>query len=234
MAQPTADLSSSLQLTNESEPPVVAINLFKTVQQQLAVQHFVDSINSLTTLFQSLPVKTEYDEVTDTYTRGAIRSWHMINIGLLNSNDQHYRQQMTTLAHQADYLRSSIQRHFGAPVQLHWTSYTTDPPNQLSSTLQHISAFYRQIPKSPPRQNKHTSSHTLQSANSVLLMAVISAIASTLMPIDYYLADFFKEISNINRHINIIYKLTEPASIVPTTFFRNEQGSTSWPPIGTD
>ena len=234
MAQPTPDLSSSLPLTSEPETPVVAISLYKTIQQQLAVQHFVDTINSLTTLYHSLPVKTEYDQVTDTYTRGAIRSWHMLNIGLLNPHDQHYRQQMITLAQQADFLRLTIQRHFGAPVQLHWTSYTSDPPNQMLITLQHIASFYRQIPKHPPRQNKHTSSHTLQSANSTLLLAVVSSIASTLMPMDYYLADFFRELSNINRHINIIYKLSEPASIVPTTFFRNEQASTSWPPIGTE
>ena len=68
MAQPTPDLSSSLPLTSEPETPVVAISLYKTIQQQLAVQHFVDTINSLTTLYHSLPVKTEYDQVTDTYT----------------------------------------------------------------------------------------------------------------------------------------------------------------------
>ena len=97
MAQPTPDLSSSLPLTSEPETPVVAISLYKTIQQQLAVQHFVDTINSLTTLYHSLPVKTEYDQVTDTYTRGAIRSWHMLNIGLLNPHDQHYRQEKQTL-----------------------------------------------------------------------------------------------------------------------------------------
>jgi hypothetical protein len=74
------------------------------------------------------------------------------------------------------------------------------------------------------RAYKHNAAYQVQISTSSLFTVILSAIAHTHIPLDYFFVEYFKELKNINAAINAKYYVKEPASVVPVTFYRHFQG----------
>jgi hypothetical protein len=71
------------------------------------------------------------------------------------------------------------------------------------------------------RQYKHNAAYLIQAAINTVFTVVLSAIAHTNIPLDYFFVEYFKELTNINTAINVKYYVQEPASVIPVTFYKN-------------
>jgi hypothetical protein len=77
------------------------------------------------------------------------------------------------------------------------------------------------------RAYKYNAAYLTQNATNCLFTVILSAIAHTHIPMDYFFVEYFKELKNINAAINVKYYVYDPASVIPVTFYKHFEGPTN-------
>jgi hypothetical protein len=194
---------------------------------ELATLELNNVFNEINTLFQSLPRHAKFDKVTDTYTRAAIHSWYQQNLNFFSKKERYYDDNCFLQRKAWAAAQLSIQKHFGRDIEVTKQSTNDDPQEQFLILLRQITKFYSVVSPTFTRAYKHNAAYLAQTATSNLFTVILSAIAHTHIPMDYFFVEYFKELKNINTAINVKYYVFDPASVIPVTFYKHFEGTTN-------
>jgi hypothetical protein len=194
---------------------------------ELATLELNKVFDEISTLFQSLPRHAEFDKVTDTYTRAAINSWYQQNLNFFSKKERYYEDNCFLQRKAWAATQISLQRHFGREIEVTKLSINDDPQEQFLILLRQITKFYSVISPTYTRAYKYNAAYFTQIATNSLFTAILSAIAHTHIPMDYFFVEYFKELKNINAAINVKYYVYDPASVIPVTFYKHFDGTTN-------
>ena len=193
----------------------------KILAQDNTVAQFKKIFEQIDTFFQSIPRHHEIDKATGIYTKTAINSWYLHSLTLISSRGKDYQLQRDALQQACDSITPTIQRHFGDDIPLKSTTkINPDPQEQFLLVLRQITAFYDSIPNSYERSYKQNAAYLAQTSVLTIFTTLLSALAFTQIPLDYYFSEYFSELKNINRAINQFYLLRDPPSTIPVTFYK--------------
>ena len=208
--------SASQLLTHPKIPPVVE----KSITQENTVWEFNRIFKEIDTLLQSLPRHSASDRTYATYTWSTINSWFLHNLGFINAKNVNYPQQRQLLQESHDKLYITIKHHFGSHTQVVNEKINEDPQQQFLIVLQQFTRFYYSMKPTYQRSYKHNAAYLSQQAVMALFTNLLSTIAFTHIPLDYYFAEYFTELRNINCAINKYYLIIDPPSTVPVTYYK--------------
>ena len=193
----------------------------KILAQDNTVAQFKKIFEQIDIFFQSIPRQHEIDKVTGIYTKTAINSWYLHHLTFISSRGKDYQLHREVLQQSCESIAPTIQRHFGDDIPLKTTrNVNPDPQEQFLLVLRQFTAFYDSIPHSYERSYKQNAAFLAQSSVLTVFTTLLSALALTQIPLDYYFSEYFSELKNINGAINRFYLLRDPPSTIPVTFYK--------------